>query len=332
MTETAFPTTPTTPTSDESNGLPYMLVARDDGKESLTIFIPGEQPIVVDATHPNFERLRDGAVTKTLSADEARRLEDMSQEADQQFRRITDRVSVANGRVYFDGDQVHGSLAQQIVRFIDAGVEDWKPLVAFMEKVAQNPTDHSREQLYDWLSARDFTITDEGNIIAYKGVMRDGNGEIVSIHSGPGIVNGKQMNGHLPNPTGAVIEIARSYVTHDPAIGCHQGLHVGTYDYAHGFAQGVLLKVEVNPRDVVSVPTDCGFQKMRVCRYRVLEQIDAPETEPVVSVGDEFRDDDWHWEYREEGRDDDDLAREEGCDGLGDCGDPACERFGCQRL
>jgi hypothetical protein len=52
---------------------------------------------------------------------------------------------------------------------------------------------------------------------------------------------------------------------------------VGTYDYAKRYANGALLKVHVNPRDVVSVPTGEG-EKVRVCRYVVEDIIDAPET------------------------------------------------------
>ena len=34
--------------------------------------------------------------------------------------------------------------------------------------------------------------------------------------------------------------------------------------------------MSVNPRDVVSVPKDCEFQKLRCCRYVVLDVIRNP--------------------------------------------------------
>jgi hypothetical protein len=34
--------------------------------------------------------------------------------------------------------------------------------------------------------------------------------------------------------------------------------------------------VSVNPRDVVSVPKDCGYQKLRTCRYTVLDAVRNP--------------------------------------------------------
>jgi hypothetical protein len=95
------------------------------------------------------------------------------------------------------------------------------------------------------------------------------------------------MNGHIPNQPGSVISISRSYVQHDPEQGCSTGLHVGTWGYASSFGD-VTLKVEINPRDIVSVPTDCGAAKMRVSRYKVIKIIDNP----VRS----FVDDESEWE------------------------------------
>jgi len=73
-------------------------------------------------------------------------------------------------------------------------------------------------------------------------------------------------------------------------VGCHTGLHVGTYAYASNFGQGALLEVQVNPRDVVSVPTDCSAAKMRTCRYVVVDTIDQPYTTAVKPYDDEWAD------------------------------------------
>ena len=56
---------------------------------------------------------------------------------------------------------------------------------------------------------------------------------------------------------------------------CSHGLHIGSYDYADGWAgsDGRLLLVEFDPQDAVSVPTDCSFQKLRVCKYTVVADL-----------------------------------------------------------
>lgn len=217
----------------------------------------------------------------------------------ERFSRLTERVSTANGRLYFDGDEVANALAAQVIRFLDEGVDDWQPLVNFFEKVEANPNEHSREQLYRWLDRHDFTITPSGDFVGYKGVGND----LKSIHSGPGIVDGVPMNGRLPNNPGSMVEIARSAVHHDPSVGCSTGLHVGTHGYASSFG-AVCLEVHVNPRDVVSVPTDCGDQKVRCCRYLVVGQVEAAYDSAYIEsdedddsfededCGDSFEDDD----------------------------------------
>ena len=64
----------------------------------------------------------------------------------------------------------------------------------------------------------------------------------------------------------------RGQVDADRERTCSFGLHVAAFSYASNFTGGILLEVEVNPRDVVAVPPDYNQQKMRVCRYRVLRR------------------------------------------------------------
>ena len=161
-----------------------------------------------------------------------------------------------------------------------------------MENVAANPNAHSREQLFDWLRDRQFTITTDGCFIAYKGVYeRDEDAEDdypyqSSWSGGEAIVNGQRFEGAVPNACGATVEMPRASVQHDPTHGCSTGLHVGTYKYAEGYARGALLTVLVNPRDVVSVPTDCNAEKMRVCRYVVFDdEPTPPEDSAAIAYG-----------------------------------------------
>lgn len=254
--------------------LPYHHVKREDGAESVVVILPDGPPVVANDDHPHFEEILDGLLSESLDAEDVRELADLSVAASRRFDRLSERVAVSDGRVFFDGAPADEAITRQIVRALDAGLRDWKPLVRFMENLAANPVEHSRDQLYAWLRDRNFTITEDGGFIAYKGV----NADYGSITRGPAIVDGEAVNGHVPNCPGSTVEIARSSVAFNPAQGCASGLHAGTYDYAHRFARGAVLKVEVNPRDVVSVPTDCDAAKLRTCRYVVLACIDAPST------------------------------------------------------
>lgn len=262
----------------------YNLVqVEDSGEANLTVVHDGEMYVATDS-HPNFQRIVAGVISGDESVVE---LFDVQKTAQKRFDRLSERVTIANGKVYLDGEEVDNALTQQVINFVNNGVEDFKPLVAFFEKVETNPNAHSRVQLYAWLRDRNITLTEDGNFIAYKGVRVE-NDEYFSISTGKAISNGVEYNGAIPNPLGAIVEMPRSEVQHDPSVGCHTGLHAGTWNYARDFARGAVLTVEINPRDVVSVPTDCDAQKLRVCRYVVKDVTETELDTPVYTKYDDY--------------------------------------------
>jgi hypothetical protein len=244
----------------------FMQTARLGDLKVVTVVVDGE-PFVARDDHPNYaEIVRLAALGDESVVD----LFDLSVVIARKFEQVSDRVSIRDGRVYLDGDEneVHSALNEQIVEFHKAGV-DFMPLVNFYDKIEQNPNPDSREQLYAWLKAHKFTITPEGDLLGYKGVRKTADGKYQSINHGRAIVNGEEFTGAIPNNPGDVVTMPRSEVEHNPSSGCSRGLHVGTWNYASDFAQGEVLEVVVNPRDVVSVPHDCNAQKLRTCRYVV---------------------------------------------------------------
>ena len=238
---------------------------------------------VADSSHPNFDDIVNGLLDGEPESDVAD-LFDIEGAVSRQFEVLSERVSFKRGKVYFDGDLVDSVLSDQIARFIEQG-EGYEPLVKFMENAYQNPNEHSREQLFTWLRDRDFAITEDGNFLAYKSVYSgndDNDFDYRSVSAGRAIVNGVDYTGQIPQSIGSVVEMPRSEVQHDPRVGCHTGLHAGTLEYASTFGGDTVLLVEINPRDVVSVPTDCNAQKIRTCRYTVKGISEGAVTRVVV--------------------------------------------------
>ncbi len=300
----------------------YQITTSEDDRSDVSVFFTNGTVLVADQDHPNYREIvafltRPKTVTEPLPTDpwadqelerllaeeeqierdaKVRDLFDVTLAIGTKFEALSERVTTAAGRVYFDGVEVHNVLADQIIRFLKEG-SSFEPLVKFYEKIATNPNEHSREHLYRWLVAQgNFTINSEGNIVAYKGLDPQGN----SITSGPNnIVDGVRVDGKVPNKIGSTIEMPRDKVAHDPSQGCSVGLHAGTYSYASSFGRGLLAEVEINPRDVVSVPTDSGDAKMRVCRYKVLKYIQQEiptalyENDGSYYDEDDFEDDEW---------------------------------------
>jgi hypothetical protein len=132
----------------------------------------------------------------------------------------------------------------------------------FFDRLSNNPSKHSVDQLFDWIEDVGLSIDDEGYILGHKGI-RNG----LSVHSGTAIVNGVTHTGQIPNPVGATVEMSRNAVADAPQDTCSHGLHVGSLRYASSWAP-TLVTVRIDPADVVSVPND--GEKMRVSKYVVL--------------------------------------------------------------
>lgn len=248
-------------------------VVWDDGEaSSVTVFDGTPGGTVATKDHPNFSRIL--ATLQKGGTHNVADLFDIAKPLANKFAQLSERVSVGDGMIYFDHDPVDNALTEAILRFYEQGNEDFKPLVSFMEKISDNPNLHSRMNLFRWLGKHKFAIAADGDLIAYKGVGSN----FKSQTSGEAIVNGVKKNGQIPNDPGTVVEMPRSKVTFDPRNGCSTGLHVANWSFARGFtSSGTVLRVKVNPRDVVSVPVDAGDQKMRVCRYHVVDQVQSED-------------------------------------------------------
>jgi len=264
----------------------YNLV-ENSGFRNLTVLLAGElQSITGD--HPRFDSILETVRDPEFGndpQDETNLLEslDPSKGIAERFEKVSEQIAIHNGNVLFEGRIVNDVLTDTIVRFYDEGNEDFKPLVLFLEKLNTNPNEHSKTHLYRWLKAQQLSISTNGDFIAYKGVRND----FTSQHAGDGIVDGEWYNhAHLPNKPGSVVEMPRDSVTFDPNNGCSFGLHAGSWNYASSFAP-VTLEVHINPRDVVSVPTDCGDQKLRTCRYKVIQVLDNEYSTAYVWDGND---------------------------------------------
>lgn len=262
----------------------YSLV-RTNGEAFLTVFPETGDPLPARSDHPNWDKLVAGVLADDESVLD---LFDVSKSIIKKLDRLSERVSIYGGAIYFDGDLIDNALTEQILRFIDEDVDDWEPLVDFFEKLMTNPIEHSREQLYRFMQKNGITITEDGDVIFYKGVQligtdAEGNKEYFSSSAGHAFVDGVEVNGQVPNNIGSVIEMPRSEVQHDPSSACSTGLHCATFNFAKSFCNGAVLEIHVNPRDVVSVP-NYSSDKVRVCRYYVHDQIDQPYTTAVKRV------------------------------------------------
>lgn len=297
----------------------YIIQGIDDNGNSMVIQKPAGSKIVQKAV----ERFNEAAHAYLASARADADKEELQDETDvflatlngvnengfvakareivtSRINHLTDRITCDGFHVYYDNGDfnklgIDPVLEDHLIRIIAGTGEDAKgdhdvlAWCRFTEKLYSNPNKDIVGRFVEWLKAQNWlTLTDDGNIIGYRGCGSDSEGEPASIHTGPAIVNGVSVNGHVPNHVGDVVEYDRTQVTVDYANGCASGLHVGTYDYAVGWGTDWLLRVELDPRDVVSVPFDCSSQKVRCCRFKVLDKTPIKDLEPTVSWHDDL--------------------------------------------
>lgn len=184
--------------------------------------------------------------------------------------------------VYYNGRQLSGCLATKVQSMLEAGMTNFTALINFLDRLGQNPSKGAADELYDFLSYKELPITEDGFFLAYKGVRDDWWSSTGNTKTR--VLQGKVDNaGRIYNGIGEVIEISRQDVDDDRRHGCSEGAHVGSLDYAKGFCSKLLV-VKVDPKDVVSVPTDCNFQKLRTCKYEVVSEYEKELTAPVAIV------------------------------------------------
>ena len=208
-------------------------------------------------------------------------------------------IEVKDGNLYVFGDPVHSTLATRVLSFLEAGL-DCVHLFKFILKLNLNPSKRAVDELYTFLEHRALPITDNGNFLAYKAVRED---------------YADKYSGKFLNTIDAVLEMPRNKVDDDKNVGCSYGFHAGTVEYAKDFlgGSGHLMIVEINPADVVSIPTDCQFQKLRTCKYKVVGEYEIDLTDPLYASRFETDQDDDVDLWGDEDDDDGDFA----CSGCG---------------
>lgn len=212
----------------------------------------GAESEIVESTHPNFAEIKvavvSGEYKKAFELMNIRKsIENFTQGA----------ITIKGDNLYYGAVQMRSTLVDRILDMMKNGDEGFTRLVAFFEKLMENPSKDSVEQLWGFVSHLDVEIDEEGYIIGWKKVTSRG---------------GKLFDSRtckVPNDLGNIVEMPRWMVDNNRNVTCSQGLHVGAWDYVTSFSGNTILKVRVHPRDVVSVPTDYNDMKMRASRYEV---------------------------------------------------------------
>ena len=278
--------------------VPFMWV---DG--NLTVILKNKAHQVIP-DHTNYKLILEALPTAT--EDELLELVDI-EKAVATFSQ--GQVSIVNGKVMFEGEEIHGSISKRILEFMSKGLP-FEPLVKFLENLMENPSMQSQQELYDFLEHENLPVTEDGCFLAYKAVRSDFK---------------DKWRGTFDNSVGQVCEMRRAKVDDNRKVGCSQGLHAGALNYVANYgsvdAGDNIVIVKINPQDVVSVPSDCDCEKLRTCKYEVVGLYQGELPKPLYkaefeadsyvdedenqTVYDEYGDD--YWDQFDDDEEDDEY-------------------------
>ena len=227
-------------------------------------------PLTTTKSNPNWDKIL--TALRQNQGDEVVRLMSIK---DAMMDYFDGKISIRGNQVWYGNQTLHGRDVERTLELMRINVPVG-PMVKFLNNKMNNPSRRAVDEMYNFLTnpAVDknggMPITPNGTILGYKGVRAD----YYSIMGNPATVvlqGTVDSGGHILNEIGATIEVARNSVCDNYKNGCAEGLHIGSREYAEGWAgpDGKVILVEFSPEDAVSVPEDCGFQKLRACKYVV---------------------------------------------------------------
>lgn len=222
----------------------------------VNIVINGEV-VNADYTHPSFKEIIAACLAEDFEkavtlANTGKTIEKWSLGA----------FEFKNGKLYYCGETLHGSLIEKIIKSIQEGDQNVNKYVFFLEDALRNDK-NSYNEMWDFIKHNDIKIHDNGAIIGYKKVTVGADGKLYDSYTHT-----------VPNDPGTLVQMPRHLVNDNKSETCSYGLHVGSIDYVRNFSGNQIVKVLVAPANVVSVPTDYNGQKMRCSEYFVLETLD----------------------------------------------------------
>lgn len=225
----------------------------------ITMYYKGES-ITVKPDNDSFENLKQW-VSNNDQKSIIDFIEKMPSTAIKEY--LLGDVQIKNNQLLYKGSVIDNTLVTRVIDMFKNNLPI-DPLVRFLNKLYQNPSNTAIVELYEFLDYGDLPITEEGDFIAYKRVRKNYN----DIYTNT-----------ISNKIGNEVSMPRNQVNDDRNITCSYGLHICSQSYLDFY--GAYCKdsyrsiiVKVNPRDVVCIPKDYDNTKLRCCAYEVIGELD----------------------------------------------------------
>ena len=248
---------------------------------NITIVVDNK-PHTVSKTHVTYQKLVDA-----IKAENWEVVRDLIEPKKVVINYGQGNVSVQGETVFWKDKPMHNSLTVRMIAMLQDEFPI-EPMVNFMENLMSNPSKQAVTELYGFLEENNLPITPDGCFLAYKKVRDD----YKDCHSGT-----------MDNSVGRIVTMERNEVDDNRDNTCSTGLHFCSESYLAHFSGSRTVIVKINPRDVVSIPSDYNNAKGRACQYEVVGEVgvspdnDAEFDKPVQSNANSVINDSPAWPF-----------------------------------
>lgn len=218
---------------------------------NITVVI-NNKPHTISKTHPTYEKVKEAI--KANDWDTVRNIIDPKKMV---LNYGSGHLAVQGEKLFWKGEEFHNAMSRRMFQMLqeDMPIE---PLVKFMENLMENPSYRAVNELYEFLESNNLPITSDGHFLAYKKVREN----YTDCHTGK-----------FDNSVGQTVEMPRNQVNDNKDETCSNGLHFCSQGYLGSFGGDRVMILKINPKDVVSIPTDYNRTKGRCCRYEVIGEV-----------------------------------------------------------
>lgn len=234
------------------------------------VVVIDNKPHTISKTHITYQKVLDA-----IKAQDWASLPDIIEPKKVVLNYGQGNVSIQGETLFWKGKELNTGLSVRMIQMLQEGFPI-EPMVNFMENLYQNPSKRAVTELYGFLEKCNLPITPDGHFLAYKKVRAN----YFDVHSGT-----------MDNSVGNVVEMERHDVDDNKDNTCSSGLHFCSQSYLTSFGGERTVIVKINPRDVVSIPSDYNDAKGRACRYEVISELgvdpDKAFTSPVQTTANE---------------------------------------------
>jgi len=254
-------------------------------QDSTITMVLNNKPYTIQSDHLNYNKIVDELKNPNQDINVIIGLLDIKQTLNQYANHYPEFViDFQNSTITINDEQIHGTLIDRIFDMHKQGFP-FESMGRFLINLYQNPSKRAVDELYSFIEYGKLPITEDGCFLAYKRVKED----YTSCY-----------DNKTKNDIGTIVSMPRDQVDDNSNNTCSSGLHLCSYEYLKVFDGDRVVIVKVNPKNVVSIPTDYNNTKARACEYEIVGEVSKEELltnktifdKPVVvSLEDEYDED-----------------------------------------